>query len=80
MKDPLKEIKSRRELLRSLCRSAALTCLVFVGAVAALKKRPAQAGVACTDPALCRSCGVFKGCGLPPARMARQTRKEKKEK
>ncbi len=77
MSGPLEEKKNRRELLRTLCRGAALCCLTVVCAAAVVKKPTDGEDGECTDPALCEACGAFGRCGLPPARAAWRARREK---
>ncbi len=61
------KIQNRRQLFTSILRYAALGVLGAVGGSAfAKKRRLAQRGI-CINREICRSCGIFNECGLPPA-------------
>jgi hypothetical protein len=61
------KVQNRRQLFTSVLRYAALGVLGIVGGSAfAKKRRLAQRGI-CINRQICKSCGIFEECGLPPA-------------
>ena len=70
------KVQNRRQLFTSVLRYAALGVLGAVGGSAyAKKRRLAQRGI-CINREICRSCGIFDECGLPPALSAKTTFEE----
>ncbi len=64
----------RRELLRTLGRYGLAAGLTAVGGALALRSRETPPE-ACTRDERCGGCPVLRGCGLPPARAHKETRK-----
>ena len=61
------KVQNRRQLFTSVLRYTTLGVLgVIGGSVFAKKRRLAQRGI-CINREICRSCGIFEECGLPPA-------------
>lgn len=72
------KVQNRRQLFISVLRYAALGVLGAVGgSVFAKKRRLAQKGI-CINREICRSCGIFDECGLPPALSVKTNIKENK--
>lgn len=72
------KIQNRRQLFTSILRYAALGVLGAVGGSAfAKKRRLAQRGI-CINREICRSCGIFNECGLPPALSVKTNIRENK--
>ncbi len=70
------KVQSRRQLFTSVLRYATLGVLGAIGCyVFAKKRRLAQNGI-CINREICRSCGVFQECSLPPALSAKTNVKE----
>ncbi len=76
MSRQLEKVHNRRELFTSVLRYATLGVLGAVGgSVFAKKHRLVKNGI-CINREICRSCGIFEGCGLPPALSAKTNLKE----
>ena len=59
--------QSRRELFTTVLRYATLGTLAAIGgAVFAKRRRLVQNGI-CINREICKSCGIFEECDLPPA-------------
>jgi len=72
------KVQNRRQLFTSVLRYAALGVLGAVGGSAfAKKRRLAQRGI-CINREICRSCGIYEECGLPPALSAKANFQENK--
>jgi hypothetical protein len=72
------KVQNRRQLFTSVLRYAALGVLGVVGgSVFAKRRRLAQRGI-CINREICRSCGIFQECGLPPALSVKTNIKENK--
>ena len=72
------KVQNRRQLLTSILRYSALGVLGAVGGFAFDKKRRlAQRGI-CINREICKSCGIFEECDLPPALSVKTNIKENK--
>lgn len=71
MSGQFEKVQSRRQLFTSVLRYAILGVLGAIGgSVFAKKRRLAQRGI-CINREICRSCGIFEECCLPPALSAK---------
>ena len=61
------KVQNRRQLFTSVLRYVALGVLGAVGGSAFAKKRRLVKNGICINREICRSCGVFEECSLPPA-------------
>ncbi len=72
------KVQNRRQLFTSFLRYTTLGVLGVVGgSVFAKRRRLLQNGI-CINREICRSCGIFEECGLPPALSAKTDVKENK--
>jgi hypothetical protein len=68
------KVESRREFFRAAARYA---LLALVSAAASLAARPRTPdGQRCVNRGICSRCGVFAGCGLPPALSAKRAQEK----
>jgi len=66
------EKQSRREFLRGSMRYLTLGGLVFMGGALFVRKKASSTEGKCINLGICRSCSIFKKCGLPTALSTRQ--------
>jgi hypothetical protein len=78
MSRQLEKMQSRREMFISALRYAALSVLGAVGGSVFAKKRNLIRNGICINREICRSCGIFEECGLPPALSEKANVKENK--
>jgi hypothetical protein len=64
-------VESRRGFFRAAARYALLALLSVAASLAARRPQTAP-GQRCVNLGICRSCGVFAGCGLPQALSAKR--------
>lgn len=72
MSTQINEKQNRREFLRDFARYLTLGGLVFIGALF-IKRKASSTEEECINLGVCRSCSVFKKCGLPLALLTRKT-------
>ncbi len=72
------KVQNRRQLFTSVLRYATLGVLGAVGGSVFAKRRRLVKNGICINREICRSCGIFKECGLPPALSAKTNVKENK--
>ena len=78
MNRQFKKIENRRQLFTSALRYVALGVLGVVGgSVFAKRRRLVKDGI-CINRQICRSCGIFEECDLPPALSAKTKYRENK--
>lgn len=70
------KVKNRRQLFTSVLRYAALGVLGVVGGSVFAKRRRLVKNGICINREICKSCGIFQECGLPPALSAKTTFEE----
>ena len=66
---------SRREFLRGGLRHALLAGLAATLAILVRNLASRLPGQTCVNQGICRGCGAFDDCGLPPALSAKQAMK-----
>ncbi len=76
MVEQCEKVQSRRQLFTSILRYAALGMLGAVGGSVFAKKRRLVRNGICINREICRSCGIFEECSLPPALSAKTNAKE----
>ena len=72
------KVQNRRQLFASVLRYAALGVLGIVGGSVFAKRRRLVKNGICINHQICRNCGVFEECDLPPALSAKTKYKENK--
>jgi hypothetical protein len=66
--------ESRRDFLRGGVRYALLTAVATVSATLFRRSGGKLTGQTCVNQGICRGCGAFAACGLPPALSAKQAK------
>ncbi len=67
MRELLREMHTRRQLVRRVLRGVSLAVLGIGGGAAAVKRRRLVREGKCLNQGICRDCAVFGRCGLPRA-------------
>jgi hypothetical protein len=76
MSSQFEKVKSRREIVKSVLRYTALGVLAAIAGDVVAKRRSLVKNGICINREICRSCGIFEECGLPPALSAKANIKE----
>lgn len=67
-----KNLKNRRQLLRSVLRYTTLGLLGVSGGTSFIKRQRLRREGKCVNGGICRTCGVFDSCGRPAALSAKK--------